>query len=86
MQHIATPSISALESIMPELLLQVSGGCGKKRRCCRQPPPSQPPVPPLQGAQAQMMGTPPQQQMAGGDSVTNSITITNAGGQQTRVV
>jgi hypothetical protein len=85
MQHITTPSISALESIMPELLHQVSGGCCRKRRCRPAPAPApEPPPPPL--PTAQMMGTPPQQQTAGGDSVINSITITTAGGQQTRVV
>lgn len=85
MQDITTPSISALESIDAHLLMQVSGGCGKKRRCARPAPP--PPPPPTPVPTAQMMGPQPQpQQTAGGDSVTNSITITTAGGTQTRMV
>lgn len=62
---------SALESIDALQLLSVSGGC------C---PPKEPPPTPLPTAQT--MGPP--QQTAGGDSVVNTITITNASGTTTR--
>ena len=66
MHNITTPQVS----IDAQLLLSVSGGCG--RPCC-------PPTPPLPQAQ----GSSPTD---GPDSIVNAITITNANGTTTRTV
>jgi hypothetical protein len=86
MQHITTPSISTLESITPDLLAGVSGGC-KRRKCAPPPPPPEPPPQPQPPPLPTIMAQPPQEQrMAGGPQVINCVTITTAGGTQQRVV
>lgn len=90
MQNLTTPSISALESISPDLLLLVSGGCEPKcrkpKRCRPSAPPAPAPPPPTPVPTLAPPPPPPQQQqqMAGGnDEIINNIVISYGGTTRT---
>ena len=72
MQSITTSAISALESIIPDLLLHVSGGC----RPCSLPPAPLPQVQQQQIVQLPPMGgTQPQVAQEGGGGGGDSVSI-----------
>jgi hypothetical protein len=52
MQNTTRPTVVALESLTPEILFHVSGGCGKK--CAPPPPPAPAAAPITQVLQLQM--------------------------------
>ncbi|TMQ05102.1 MAG: hypothetical protein E6J91_41495 [Deltaproteobacteria bacterium] len=85
MYNLTTLATSPLDSITPDLLLLVSGGCGGHRRCCCPAPAPVAPVqqcvvnvPPPQGPQflpqlAQQSAPPPSGPT--GDSITTNVSI-----------
>jgi hypothetical protein len=83
MQDLTTPSISALESITPDRLFHVSGGCGSKCPPRRPPPPPEPPAPPEPPLPTVMAQGP--QERRGGPQIINSVTITTPGGTTQRL-